>query len=111
MQASDALASLRGLFEFIQWIDYCYGADYEERTFDEKPDPRPKRWWWTPGKSRNRKACWMQKDAEIEALRKQIEQLSARYTAEKEQHQQERTFQPEDLSEFQDPQKFISMWI
>ena len=23
IQTSDALASLRGLFEFIQWIDYC----------------------------------------------------------------------------------------
>ena len=33
--ASDALASLRGLFEFIQWIDYCYGKEYTERKFDE----------------------------------------------------------------------------
>ena len=40
MQASDAVASLRGLFEFIQWLDYCYGADYEERTFDEAKIPR-----------------------------------------------------------------------
>ena len=32
--AGDALASLRALFEFVEWIDYCYGADYEERAFD-----------------------------------------------------------------------------
>ena len=28
VQASDAVTSLRSLFEFIQWIDYCYGSDY-----------------------------------------------------------------------------------
>lgn len=39
VQQSDALASLRGLFEFIQWLDYCYGADYEERKFDESLIP------------------------------------------------------------------------
>ena len=38
----DALAALQGLFEFVQWIDYCYGADYVERTFDEAPDPHGK---------------------------------------------------------------------
>ena len=42
VQKSDALASLRGLFEFIQWIDYCYGSDYEERTFDESLIPTEK---------------------------------------------------------------------
>lgn len=60
VQPSDALASLRGLFEFVQWIDYCYGADYQERTFDENLSP-PERWRWTPGKSRNRKVCWTRK--------------------------------------------------
>ena len=32
-------SSLRGLFEFIQWVDYCYGSDYVERKFDEKLIP------------------------------------------------------------------------
>ena len=40
--ASDALASLRGLFEFIQWIDYCYGKEYTERKFDENAVPKEK---------------------------------------------------------------------
>ena len=39
VQASDALTSLRGLFEFVEWIDYCYGEDYIERKFDEKKIP------------------------------------------------------------------------
>ena len=31
VQPEDALASMKGLFEFIEWIDYCYGTDYEEK--------------------------------------------------------------------------------
>lgn len=38
----DALESLRGLFEFIQWVDYYYGSDYRERTFDEQAIPKEK---------------------------------------------------------------------
>lgn len=60
VQKSDALASLRGLFEFIQWIEYCYGSDYEGRTFDESLIPTEKV-TVDIKKSRSRKACWMKK--------------------------------------------------
>lgn len=108
VQPSDALASLRGLFEFIQWIDYCYGADYEERTFDESLIPT-QRMVVDTKKIKEQESLLDEKKAEIEALRKQIEQLAARYTAEKEQHKQERTFQPEDLSEFQTRKVYIDV--
>ena len=108
VQPSDALASLRGLFEFIQWIDYCYGADYEERTFDESLIPT-QRMVVDTKKIKEQESLLDEKEAEIEALRKQIEQLAARYTAEKEQHKQERTFQPEDLSEFQTRKVYIDV--
>ena len=108
VQPSDALASLRGLFEFIQWIDYCYGADYEERTFDESLIPT-QRMVVDTKKIKEQESLLDEKEAEIEALRKQIEQLAARYTAEKEQHKPERTFQPEDLSEFQTRKVYIDV--
>ena len=108
VQPSDALASLRGLFEFVQWIDYCYGADYQERTFDENLVPTEKVAVDTR-KIKEQESLLDQKDAEIEALRKQIEQMSTRYTAEKEQHQKERTFQPEDLSEFKTRKIYIDV--
>ncbi|WP_108831600.1 DEAD/DEAH box helicase family protein [Aedoeadaptatus coli] len=34
-----AVVALRNLFAFIQWIDYCYGARYEARIFDENLIP------------------------------------------------------------------------
>ena len=69
VQPSDALASLRGLFEFVQWIDYCYGADYQERTFDENLVPTGKVAVDTR-KIKEQESLLDQKDAEIEALRK-----------------------------------------
>ena len=31
----EAVMSLRYLFNFMQWISYCYGQDYQELKFDE----------------------------------------------------------------------------
>lgn len=108
VQPGDALASLRGLFEFIQWVDYCYGGDYEERKFDEALIPKEKVVVDT-GKIKEQESLLGEKDAEIEALRKQIEQMSEQITAAKEQHQQERIFQPEDLSEFKTRKIYIDV--
>ena len=108
VQPSDALAALRGLFEFVQWIDYCYGADYVERTFDERLIPTEKVAVDTQ-KIKEQESLLEEKEAQIEALRKQIEQMAAQYTAEKDKHQQERTFQPEDLSEFKTRKIYIDV--
>ena len=107
VQPGDALAALRGLFEFVQWIDYCYGTDYVERTFDENLIPTEKVAVDTQ-KIKEQESLLDEKDAQIEALRRQIEQMAAQYTAEKDKHKQERTFQPEDLSK---PANGLLMWI
>lgn len=39
VKPQEAILSLRSLFDFVDWIDYCYGPDYEERTFDERKVP------------------------------------------------------------------------
>ena len=108
VESGDALASMRGLFEFIQWLDYCYGSDYEERHFDEGLLPREKVVVDTK-KIKEQASLLEEKDSVIEALRAQIEALSAQYTAEKEQHQQERSFVAEDMSEFRTRKVYIDV--
>ena len=110
VQASDALASLQGLFEFIQWVDYCYGTDYEERKFDETLIPKEKVVVDTK-KIKEQESLLGEKDAEIETLRKQIEQMSEQITAAKERHQQDRTFVAADLSEFNTRKIYIDVDI
>lgn len=98
---SDAVLSLSSLFEFIQWIDYCYGANYEERQFHEANIPGER---VIIGDR-----LIQQKDSEIEALRAQVAAMSEQLTAGKEQHKKERKFNPEDISEFTTRKKYIDV--
>ncbi len=108
VQASDALISLRALFEFIEWIDYCYGSDYVERRFDETLIPKEKVIIDTK-KIKEQESLLGEKDAEIERLRKQIEAMSDQLTRNKGIHQKERSFTAEDMSEFQTRKQFIDV--
>lgn len=108
VQKNDALASLRALFEFVEWIDYCYGADYTERTFDESAVPAEKI-DVDAKKMREQASLLEEKEAQIEALRLKIEQMSAQFTAQKAISPKSRTFKPENLSEFKTRKIYIDV--
>lgn len=110
VQPGDALLSLRGLFEFIQWVDYCYGTDYEDRRFDESKIPT-ERVIVDTKKIKEQDSLLGEKDAEIEALRKEIEAMSVQLTAAREQHKQERTFAADAPSEFETRKHYIDIDI
>ncbi len=104
----EALTSLRWLFEFVEWIDYCYGESYCERTFDESLIPQEKVVIDT-GKIKEQESLLGEKDAEIEALRQKVAELSEQFTEEKEQHKSERTFTPDDMSEYETRKRYIDV--
>ncbi|KJS16490.1 MAG: DEAD/DEAH box helicase [Peptococcaceae bacterium BRH_c4b] len=104
---SDAILSLSSLFEFVQWIDYCYGANYEERYFNEANIPAEKV-ILDETKIKEKDSLIEQKDSEL-ALRAKIGAMSERFTADKEQHKEERRFTPEDISEFLTRKKYIDV--
>lgn len=108
VQASDALASLRALFEFIEWLDYCYGTDYIERKFDENLIPKEKVIVDTK-KIKEQESLLGEKDAEIEKLRKQIKEMAESLTAKKEENKQERHFEALDISEWETRKQFIDV--
>lgn len=108
IQAGDALASMRGVFEFIEWIDYCYGADYEERKFNEDIIPKEKI-AVDIRKIKEQESLLGEKDAEIEKLRKQVEQMSEKLMAQKEEHQQSRIFVAEDITEWETRKRYIDL--
>ncbi|MBD8501181.1 DEAD/DEAH box helicase family protein [Paenibacillus arenosi] len=105
---SDAILSLAALFEFIQWIDYCYGANYEERQFIEANIPVEKL-VLDEAKIKEKDSLIEQKDSEIEALRAQIAAMSDKLTADKEHYQRLRTFTPEDITEYETRKKYIDV--
>lgn len=104
----DAILSLSSLFEFIQWLDYCYGSNYEERHFDESLIPT-ETVELNIRKIKEQQSLIEQKDSEIEALRAKIEALSSQLTANKDKNQAQRQFTAEDLSEFETRKRFIDV--
>ena len=78
----EALASLRNLFAFVQWLDYCYGTDYEERTFDPSKIPTEKT-SVDVEKIRKQESLLQEKAAQIEGLLKQLEDLQGSFAQKK----------------------------
>lgn len=105
---ADALLSLESLFEFIEWVDYCYGADYQERHFDSALIPTEKVVIDTK-KIKEQESLLTQKDSEIKALQAKIAAMSATLTANKADNQQTRSFAPADISEFTTRKKYIDV--
>ena len=104
----EAVLALSALFEFIQWIDYCYGTEYKERQFDEASIPTEKV-ILDEVKIKRMQSLIEQKDSEIEALRAQIAAMSAKYTEEKDAKKEERQFTVVDITEFQTRKMYIDV--
>ena len=103
---SEAVVSLKVLFEFVDWIDYCYGNDYENHQFDEALIPTEAVSVDTK-KIKAQESLLGEKDAEIEALRAQLAELSAQFTAAKEAHTETRTFSSQAYDESETRKLFI----
>ena len=106
---SDAALSLRSLFNFVDWIDYCYGPNYVERSFDDK---------LIPGKGipltkqqiaaiKAQGALVLKKNDEIKELEAKLQDMAAELAAERQKNQQSREFNPETISEYETRKRYI----
>lgn len=102
----EALLSLSSLFEFIEWIDYCYGYSYVERKFDENIIPTSK--IDTKELSKLEEDS-KKKDEEIAKLRLEIEKQSKQFMQNKELEMPTREFEPMDISEFATRKRYIDV--
>ncbi len=105
-----AVQSLKSLFEFIQWVDYSYGSDYQVRTFDAQRIPKT-HVSLDMQKILAQESLLGEKDAEIERLRQQLAELADKYTGAKERNRQSRTITMEDLSEFSTRKIYIDAML
>lgn len=108
ISAPDAVMSLRTLFEFIEWIDYCYGAEYTEHTFKESLIPQDKV-TLNEKEIKEQASLLQEKEEETKKLYEQIQMLSKQLKAEKEKHKEERHFNPETISEFKTRKIYIDV--
>lgn len=109
VKPADAALSLRSLFNFIDWIDYCYGANYVERCFDEKKIPAK----GVPLSKQQVAAIKAQgalvakQEDEIKSLEAKLGAMAEQLASERAANQQSRTFNPEEIPEFETRKRYI----
>ena len=97
IERTEAVVALSNLFDFICFIDYCYGTDYEERVFFEDILPVEK---VVPTAEADRlKSELDSKATESEKLIEQVKNLSAEMEQLKVRNIESRTFSPKPISE------------
>lgn len=105
----EAMLSLRALFGFIDWIDYCYGPSYEERYFDERKIPS-KGVSLTKEQIKAIKATQslvQKQDSEIKILMEKLAEVQEELAKARVNHEAERVFNPEEISEYETRKRYI----
>lgn len=102
----DAVIALRSLFDFVQWLDYCYGSAYEERVFDEHKIPAIKLALDVKA-IKQRESLLEQKDDEIRKLEEEIRQLRSQFAVAKAETADSEPFNPDEIPEDETRRRYI----
>lgn len=117
LSKDDAILSLNILFDFVQWIEYCYGQEYTERKFDIEIIPNrndeSKRIVAEYARmikdiQKNADKLVDEKDRQIQELLRINAQLSQERTKAKKIHEQQRTYTYDDnMAEWETRKRYI----
>lgn len=108
IHAGSALTALRGLFEFIHWIDYSYGTSYQERTFEEARIPS-ERVTLEPGQIKVQKNLIREYEERSEFLRDLDKSAYGYIQPGRKRHTRTQHFTGENISEFETRKKYIDL--
>ncbi len=111
IKPQQAVLSLRALFDFVDWIDYCYGPDYVDRSFDESKIPRASvpMTKQTVDAIRRREALVASQDETIKKLEDEVRAMREELAQAKSSNISSRSFNPEEISEYETRKLYIDM--
>lgn len=105
----EAILSLRYLYNFMQWIAYCYADDFKEEEFDESI---LRTQTLNNLAVKERESLYEElekKDKKLEETRKENEELRAKLTKKREQREENYNFEIKDISEYETRKKYIDL--
>ena len=102
----DAVLMLRILFDFVQWLDYCYGSAYEQRTFDERKIPAIKL-ALNVKTIKQRESLLEQKNDEIRKLEEEVRRLRSQFATAKAEATDTEPFNPDEIPESETRRRYI----
>ena len=109
IKRDEVIIALRDLYEFCDWVDYCYSADYEEKTFDESV--------LASGDDKRVKAEELKqlyedlssKDKKLESILKENEELRKQMAEQRTHNTQTREFHVDKISEAETRKRYIDV--
>lgn len=105
----EAVMSLRYLFNFMQWISYCYGQDYQELKFDETILPQEASNILAVKEKENLYEELSKKDKKLEEAIKENNELRKQITENRENKRNVYDFKIENISEAETRKRYIDL--
>ncbi|MFT8341675.1 MAG: DEAD/DEAH box helicase family protein [Clostridium beijerinckii] len=106
----EAVLSLHNLYQFVNWIDYCYGEDFNEKAFDEncllKADEESRT---RPSELKDLYEKLSSKDRRLEEIINENEELRKELTAKRKENTENYDFKVDEISEFKTRKIYIDV--
>lgn len=109
IKRDEAVIALRDLYEFCDWIDYSYSADYNEKTFDESLLPTGDEKRVRAEELRELYRSLSSKDKKLEDVLKENEELRRKMAEERKAHTRSRNFNVDSISEAETRKHYIDV--
>ncbi|MDD3304075.1 MAG: DEAD/DEAH box helicase family protein [Clostridia bacterium] len=105
----EAVMSLRYLFNFMQWISYCYGQNYKELKFDESILPTESSNVLAVKEKENLYEELSRRDKKVEEAIKENQELRKQITQSRENKKNVYDFKIENISEAETRKRYIDL--
>ncbi len=109
IRRDEAVISLRDLYEFCDWIDYSYSAEYHEKTFDETLLPTGDEKRIKAEELKRLYESLSSKDKKLEDLLKENEELRRKMAEQRKVHTKNRNFNVDTISEAETRKHYIDV--
>ena len=105
----EAILSLKYLYNFMQWIAYCYADNFEEKEFDESILQTQSENILAVKERESLYEELEKKDKKLEETRRENEELRAKLTKKREKKEENYNFEVKDISEYETRKKYIDL--
>ena len=105
----EAILSLKYLYNFMQWIAYCYSDNFEEKEFDESILQTQSVNVLAEKEKESLYEELEKKDKKLEETRKENAELRAKLTEKRALKEENYNFEVKDISEYETRKKYIDL--
>ena len=109
LSREEAILSLHNLYQFINWIDYCYSSDFKEKEFDEEVLLKGEEKRTRPEELKDLYEKLSSKDKKLEEIIKENENLRKELTQKRKDNTENYDFNIDEISEFRTRKIYIDV--